>query len=64
MSRRVRVGLIVWVLGAVGALLAVPLSLLAKALLVDMDPRTRWLSPLLANRSPPEVEPPAVVDEE
>jgi AI-2 transport protein TqsA len=51
-----------WVLGAVGALLAVPLSLLAKALLVDVDPRTRWLSPLLANRSPSEVEPPT--DEE
>jgi predicted PurR-regulated permease PerM len=37
-----------WVLGAVGALLAVPLSLLVKALLVDVDPRSAWLRPLLA----------------
>ncbi len=37
-----------WALGAVGALLAVPLSLLAKALLVDVDPDSRWLRSLLA----------------
>lgn len=37
-----------WVLGAVGALFAVPLTLLAKALLVDVDPRAAWLGPLLA----------------
>ena len=37
-----------WALGAVGALFAVPLTLLAKALLVDIDPRAAWLSPLLA----------------
>lgn len=37
-----------WVLGPLGALLAVPLSLLVKALLVDVDPDSRWLSPLLA----------------
>jgi AI-2 transport protein TqsA len=37
-----------WVLGAVGALFAVPLTLLAKSLLVDIDPRAAWLSPLLA----------------
>jgi AI-2 transport protein TqsA len=47
-----------WVLGAVGALLAVPLSLLAKAVLVDVDPKTRWLDPLLSNRAPPEEQPP------
>jgi predicted PurR-regulated permease PerM len=41
-----------WVLGALGALLAIPLSLLVKAVLVDVDPRTRWLVPLLSNRSP------------
>lgn len=46
-----------WVLGALGALLAIPLSLLAKALLVDVDPSTRWLGPLLANRAPPDEEP-------
>jgi AI-2 transport protein TqsA len=37
-----------WVLGALGALLAIPLSLLAKTLLVDVDPGTRWLVPLLS----------------
>jgi AI-2 transport protein TqsA len=37
-----------WVLGALGALLAIPLSLLMKALLVDVDPSTRWLVPLLS----------------
>ncbi len=37
-----------WELGALGALLAVPLSLLVKALLVDVDPESRWLSALLA----------------
>jgi AI-2 transport protein TqsA len=38
-----------WVLGAVGALLAIPLSLLVKSLLVDMDPSTRWLQPLIGD---------------
>jgi AI-2 transport protein TqsA len=38
-----------WVLGPVGALLAVPLSLLAKALLVDVDKDSRWLKPLLGS---------------
>ena len=36
-----------WVLGALGALLAIPLTLLAKALLVDVDPRGQWLDALL-----------------
>jgi AI-2 transport protein TqsA len=44
-----------YVLGPLGALLAVPLSLLAKALLVDADPAARWLDPLLApGRSAPD----------
>jgi AI-2 transport protein TqsA len=38
-----------WVLGAVGALLAIPLSLLVKALLVDIDPSFRWLNPLIGD---------------
>jgi predicted PurR-regulated permease PerM len=44
------VSVVLWglVLGPLGALLAVPLSLLVKALLVDADPRTAWLRPLLA----------------
>jgi AI-2 transport protein TqsA len=37
-----------WVFGPLGALLAIPLSLFAKALLVDADPRNRWLVPLLS----------------
>jgi AI-2 transport protein TqsA len=42
-----------YVIGPLGALLAVPLSLLTKALLVDADPASRWLEPLIApvNRS-------------
>jgi AI-2 transport protein TqsA len=37
-----------WVLGPLGAVLAIPLSLLVKALLVDVDPSTQWLDGLLA----------------
>jgi predicted PurR-regulated permease PerM len=42
--------LVFWtfVIGPLGALLAVPLSLFAKALLVDADPDSRWLDPLIA----------------
>ena len=36
-----------WVLGALGALLAIPLTLLVKALLVDVDPRGHWIDALL-----------------
>jgi predicted PurR-regulated permease PerM len=42
-----------WVLGPIGALLAVPLTLLAKALLIDIDPTTRWAAPLIALDMPP-----------
>jgi AI-2 transport protein TqsA len=42
-----------WVIGPVGALLAVPLTLLAKALLVDGDPGARGLRPLLAGPDRP-----------
>lgn len=37
-----------WVLGPLGAILAVPLSLLSKAVLVDSDPQTAWLRPLIS----------------
>jgi len=40
-----------WVLGPLGALLAIPLSLFTKALLVDADPQNRWLIPLLSGGS-------------
>ena len=41
--------LVFWtfVIGPLGALLAVPLSLFVKALLVDADPDSRWLDPLI-----------------
>ncbi|MET9000261.1 AI-2E family transporter [Amycolatopsis sp. NPDC004169] len=37
-----------WLLGPLGAVLAVPATLLAKALLVDVDPRARWAEALLS----------------
>jgi AI-2 transport protein TqsA len=44
-----------WVFGPLGALLAIPLSLFAKAMLVDADPRNWWLVPLLSGgKSAPE----------
>lgn len=36
-----------WLLGPLGAVLAIPLTLLVKALLVDIDPRARWANALL-----------------
>ncbi|GAA4941709.1 AI-2E family transporter [Actinoplanes utahensis] len=45
-----------WVLGALGALLAIPLTLLAKGLLIDVDPSTRWLNGLLGGGSLPRDE--------
>ena len=36
-----------WVMGALGALLAIPLTLLVKVMLVDVDPRGHWLDALL-----------------
>jgi AI-2 transport protein TqsA len=52
------VSLVVWtsILGAVGALLAVPATLLVKALFVDVDPDRHWFEPLLSN-SPATDEP-------
>ncbi|HEU4425390.1 MAG TPA: AI-2E family transporter [Pilimelia sp.] len=46
-----------WVIGPLGALLAVPLTLLAKALLVDIDPATRWIEPLVSAGRPSQVRP-------
>lgn len=42
--------LLVWtaVFGALGALIALPFTLMVKALLVDSDPRTRWVNALIA----------------
>jgi AI-2 transport protein TqsA len=41
-----------WVIGPLGAILAIPLSVLARALLLDADPRTRWLSTLISGGGP------------
>ncbi|MCK0091977.1 AI-2E family transporter [Rhodococcus sp. F64268] len=47
-----------WVLGALGALLAVPLTLLVKALLIDIDQSTRWVDALISDSSDaPEPDP-------
>jgi AI-2 transport protein TqsA len=39
-----------WVIGPLGAILAIPLSLLVRAILLDADPSNSWLRPLVANR--------------
>jgi AI-2 transport protein TqsA len=49
--------LVFWtfVIGPIGAILAVPLTLLVKSLLLDVDPDTRWMSSLLqGGPAPPE----------
>lgn len=45
------VSLLLWssVLGALGALLALPMTLLAKAVLVDHDPQMRWINAFISN---------------
>ena len=49
-----------WLLGALGAILAIPLTLLCKALLVDIDPQARWADALL--RSTPKEPEAAAAD--
>ncbi|GAA3705112.1 AI-2E family transporter [Zhihengliuella alba] len=44
-----------WVLGWLGALLALPATLLLKALLVDADPSARWINALISSNPAPEV---------
>ena len=53
-----------WVLGPLGALLAIPLSLFAKALLVDVDAESRWLRPLISGGATPPDEVVAEVEAE
>ncbi len=38
-----------WVLGPLGALLALPMSLFVKAVLIDADPRARWVNAFIAS---------------
>lgn len=47
-----------WVLGAAGALLSVPMTLLVKEVLVDADPRARWANAFLADDPATADEPP------
>lgn len=44
------VGFWAWVLGPLGAVLAVPMTLLIKAVFVDADPRAAWLSSILTSQ--------------
>ncbi len=39
-----------WILGPLGALLAVPMSLFFRAVLVEMDPEASWVTPLVSGR--------------
>jgi len=41
-----------WIIGPLGALLAIPLTLLTKALLLDIDPHTRWMTSLVTMGAP------------
>lgn len=45
------ISLLLWsaVLGGMGTLLALPLTLLVKSLLIDADPRARWVNALIAS---------------
>jgi len=38
-----------WILGPIGAILAVPLTLLVKAVLVDTDPRAAWVDAMIGS---------------
>jgi predicted PurR-regulated permease PerM len=48
-----------WVIGPLGAVLAIPLSILVRAVLLDADPSTRWLSSLISSGSPATPVPPS-----
>jgi len=48
-----------WILGPLGAILAIPLSLMAKALLIDIDPSTRWVNTILSSAPTPPAPVPA-----
>jgi AI-2 transport protein TqsA len=42
-----------WIVGPLGALLAVPLSLFTKSLLVEADPGAWWALPLISGKPEP-----------
>jgi predicted PurR-regulated permease PerM len=51
--------LVVWafLLGPLGAVLAVPMTLLFRAVFIDADKRAAWVTPLIATTAEPEPEP-------
>jgi predicted PurR-regulated permease PerM len=57
--------LVFWasMIGPLGALLAVPLSLLVKALLIDADPDARWVIPLISGKAEDPDQVPEAVEE-
>jgi len=56
--------LVFWtfVLGPLGALLALPMTMLVRALFVDADPDAQWVAPLLSLEVPTEDPPDGAVD--
>ncbi|MGV8848154.1 MAG: AI-2E family transporter [Propionibacteriaceae bacterium] len=58
--------LLVWavVLGPLGALLALPATLFIKALVVDADPRSRWINAIIASNPKTSSEEPLIDTEE
>ena len=46
-----------WLIGPLGALLAVPLTLLARAMLIETNPRLAWALPLIAGKAEPTDKP-------
>ncbi|MGW5523425.1 AI-2E family transporter [Gordonia sp. NPDC003950] len=53
-----------WVLGPLGAILAVPLTIMCKALLLDIDPSTRWADVLLSSSLPKRGDPATPADDD
>lgn len=44
-----------WIMGPIGAVMAVPFSLFVRAVFVEADPEKRWLMPLIAGSAPVEL---------
>ncbi|MDR0436427.1 MAG: AI-2E family transporter [Propionibacteriaceae bacterium] len=44
-----------WVFGALGTLLALPMTLMVKAVLLDIDPNAKWLDALVSSNPYPEL---------
>ncbi|MFZ2526537.1 MAG: AI-2E family transporter [Rhodococcus sp. (in: high G+C Gram-positive bacteria)] len=52
-----------WVLGPLGAILAIPLTLLTKSMLLDIDPATRWANVLVSDMRNEDVTEGATTDD-